>query len=211
VVDAARRLRYRDFLTVALVIPKEYSFPDNWIYIHSPDVRLARVQNYGNWSPHMVKSGRTCLGLEYFVNTDDELWRLSDDDLVAFGARELEVLGLVPSAVVERGFVIRMPKAYPVYDAHYAESVDTIRKYLEFEWPEIYTIGRNGMHRYNNQDHSMLTAMLTVDNIVDGTQHDVWSVNVEMGYHEERNVSDSPSGTGRAAPVFPGTRPNGAH
>ncbi len=203
VAEAAAGLRYRDFLTVALVVPERFSFPDNWIYIHSPEVRLGRVQNYGSWSPYLVQAGRTCLGLEYFVNEGDDLWRAPDDDLVAFGTRELEHLGLVTPGSVQRGYVVRMPKAYPVYDAGYAGNVEVLRKYLDVEWPEIHPVGRNGMHRYNNQDHSMLTAMLTVENIVDGARHDVWEVNVDAEYHEERaERKRAASGTGRDAPVL---------
>ncbi|MFB9678594.1 NAD(P)/FAD-dependent oxidoreductase [Streptosporangium vulgare] len=203
VAEAAAGLRYRDFLTVALVVPERFSFPDNWIYIHSPEVRLGRVQNYGSWSPYLVQAGRTCLGLEYFVNEGDDLWRAPDDELVAFGTRELEQLGLVTPGSVQGGYVVRMPKAYPVYDAGYAGNVEVLRKYLDVEWPEIHPVGRNGMHRYNNQDHSMLTAMLTVENIVDGARHDVWEVNVDAEYHEERaDRKRSASGTGRDAPVL---------
>ncbi|MER5647102.1 NAD(P)/FAD-dependent oxidoreductase [Streptosporangium sp. NPDC002524] len=203
VAEAAAGLKYRDFLTVALVVPERFSFPDNWIYIHSPEVRLGRVQNYGSWSPYLVQAGRTCLGLEYFVNEGDDLWRSPDDELVAFGTRELEQLGLVTPGSVQRGYVVRMPKAYPVYDAGYAGNVEVLRKYLDVEWPEIHPVGRNGMHRYNNQDHSMLTAMLTVENIVDGARHDVWEVNVDAEYHEERaDRKRAASGTGRDAPVL---------
>ncbi|MEU5883689.1 NAD(P)/FAD-dependent oxidoreductase [Spirillospora sp. NPDC047279] len=207
VIAAAEGLAYRDFLTVALVVPERFSFPDNWIYIHSPEVRLGRVQNYGSWSPYLVKDGRTCLGLEYFVNEGDDLWAADDDDLIALGTRELDLLGLVTAGAVEAGHVVRMPKAYPVYDAHYAANVETLRKFLEVEWPEIHPVGRNGMHRYNNQDHSMLTAMLTVENLVDGANHDVWAVNVEADYHEEKSGEGRPGGgTGRDAPILPAPR-----
>jgi len=203
VAEAAAGLRYRDFLTVALVVPERFSFPDNWIYIHSPEVRLGRVQNYGSWSPYLVQAGRTCLGLEYFVDEGDDLWRAPDDDLIAFGTRELEQLGLVTPGSVRQGYVVRMPKAYPVYDAGYAGNVEVLRKYLDVEWPEIHPVGRNGMHRYNNQDHSMLTAMLTVENLVDGARHDVWQVNVDAEYHEEHaDRRGATRGTGRDAPVL---------
>jgi UDP-galactopyranose mutase len=185
VLAAADALKYRDFLTVALVLPVEAGFPDNWIYIHSPDVKVGRIQNFGSWSPFLVKDGRTCLGLEYFVNVGDETWKTSDEDLIALGAAELEKLGLAKAADVERGFVVRMPKAYPFYDAHYKENVETIRRWMEANTPNLHPVGRNGMFRYNNQDHSMLTAMLTVQNIVDGASHDIWEVNVEEDYHEE--------------------------
>jgi protoporphyrinogen oxidase len=202
--EAAFRLHYRDFLTVALVVPKDAGFPDNWIYVHYPGVKVGRIQNFGAWSPYMVKDGYTCLGLEYFVFEGDELWESTDEDLVDMATRELMELGLVRASDVERGFVVRMPKAYPVYDEGYQEAVDLIRGWLRSEVPNVHAVGRNGMHKYNNQDHSMYTAMLTVENIVDGAHHDIWVVNVEEEYHEEK-VRDAgePSGTGRDAPVLP--------
>ncbi|MGH9243114.1 MAG: NAD(P)/FAD-dependent oxidoreductase [Acidimicrobiales bacterium] len=208
VVAAGRALRHRDFLTVALVVPHRYAFPDNWIYIHAPDVQVGRVQNFGAWSPHMVRDGRTCLGLEYFVSEGDELWSAPDDELVRLGTDELDRLGLVPGSAVEAGYVVRMPKAYPVYDADYAANVAILRGWLAGQATNVHPVGRNGMHRYNNQDHSMVTAMLTVENICDGSEHDTWSVNVEDEYLEERpDPSDEqdgppPPGTGRAAPFI---------
>jgi protoporphyrinogen oxidase len=200
VLAATHGLRYRDFVTVALVVPERYAFPDNWIYVHEPGVKLGRIQNFGSWSPYLVKDGRTCLGLEYFVNQGDEWWELPDERLVELGTEELQRLGLVEPGFVEAGYVVRMPKAYPVYDATYAENVDVLRRWLEEHAANVHPVGRNGMHRYNNQDHSMMTAILAVENIIKGTSHDVWSVNVEQDYHEERAVG---AGTGRAAPVVP--------
>jgi protoporphyrinogen oxidase len=191
-------LHYRDFLSVALVVPLEDGFPDNWIYIHASDVKVGRIQNYGSWSPFMVKEGRTCLGLEYFVFEGDELWTAADDDLIERGKRELEQLGLVDPSKVERGFVVRVKKAYPYYDSVYKENVARIAGYLEGAAPNVHLVGRNGMHKYNNQDHSMLTAMLTVENIYGGS-HDIWEVNVEEDYHEAKPGA----GTGRDAPVLP--------
>ncbi|HET9732663.1 MAG TPA: NAD(P)/FAD-dependent oxidoreductase [Acidimicrobiales bacterium] len=208
VLEAADGLHYRDFLTVALVVPAAAGFPDNWIYIHAPEVKVGRIQNFGSWSPYLIKDGRTCLGLEYFVFEGDELWDSPDDELVALATRELETLGLVRPGDVEAGYVVRMPKAYPVYDEGYADRVDVIRRWLEAEAPNVHPVGRNGMHRYNNQDHSMYTAMLTVENIL-GASHDIWSVNVEAEYHEERSAG---SGTGRDAPIVPrkpGSRSSG--
>ena len=201
--DAADDLRYRDFLTVALVVPEEFSFPDNWIYVHDPGVRVGRIQNFGSWSPYLVKDGRTCLGLEYFVFEDDETWRHADADLIAMATAELEQLGLVRPGCVEAGHVVRMPKAYPVYDERYQRNVDLIRDWLAAEVPNVHPVGRNGMHRYNNQDHSMLTAMLVAENIADGAGHDVWSVNVEQDYHEQHSGGNGRRGTGRDAPVVP--------
>ena len=204
-VDAANDLRYRDFLTVALVVPEEYSFKDNWIYVHSTAVQTGRIQNFGSWSPYMVKEGRTCLGLEYFVFENDETWNKPDEELVAQAKRELGVLGLVDPTRVEAGYVVRMPKAYPFYDEHYKANVARIVDWLEDCAPNVHPVGRNGMHRYNNQDHSMYTAMLTAENIATGSHHDVWSVNVEEEYHEESSSTDpkiGARGTGRDAPVI---------
>jgi protoporphyrinogen oxidase len=195
VLAAADGLHYRDYLTVALVVPESRSFPDNWIYIHAPEVNVGRIQNYGSWSPYLVKDGRTCLGLEYFVFEGDDMWEMADDDLIALGTKELAVLGLVEPGDVESGYVVRVPKAYPYYDFAYKANVDLIRRYLEAHAPNVHPVGRNGMHKYNNQDHSMYTAMLTVENIF-GASHDIWSVNVEEEYHESGS-------TGRDAPILP--------
>jgi protoporphyrinogen oxidase len=196
VLAAADGLRFRDFLTVALVVPEECAFPDNWIYVHTPDVAVGRIQNFGAWSESMVQPGRTCLGLEYFVFEGDELWERPDDELVALAARELAAIGLVPADRVEAGYVVRMPKAYPVYEEGFAERVALLRAWLAEHAPNVHPVGRNGQHRYNNQDHSMLTAMLAVENLLGVGHHDIWSVNVDADYHEE-------IGTGRDAPVRP--------
>jgi len=203
VAEAATGLTFRDFLTVALVVPESAGFPDNWIYIHSPDVKVGRIQNFGSWSPYLVKDGRTCLGLEYFVFEGDDIWSSSDEDLVARGTRELEILGLVSAADVEAGYVVRMPKAYPVYDDSYKDNVEVLRRWLDEHAPNVHPVGRNGMHKYNNQDHSMYTAMLTIENIVDGAHHDIWAVNVDDEYHEESSSASGSGGTGRDAPVIP--------
>ncbi|HXW32611.1 MAG TPA: NAD(P)/FAD-dependent oxidoreductase [Acidimicrobiales bacterium] len=208
VLAAADSLHYRDFLTVALVVPHERGFPDNWIYIHSPEVKVGRIQNFGSWSPCMVKEGRTCLGLEYFVFEGDDLWCTPDEDLVAMAKEELAAIGLVDAADAEAGYVVRMPKAYPVYDEGYRDHVETIRRWLEEQVPNVHPVGRNGMHKYNNQDHSMYTAMLTVENI-HGAAHDIWAVNVEEEYHEavDRGAERAPQPegppTGRDAPTLP--------
>jgi protoporphyrinogen oxidase len=202
VLAAARDLRYRDFLTVALVVPLAAGFPDNWIYIHTPGVQVGRIQNFGSWSDLLVKDGRTCLGMEYFVFENDELWSADDADLVRMATRELETLGLVEPGAVEVGYVARMPKAYPVYDEYYQGNVEVIRKWLAAEVPNVYPVGRNGMHRYNNQDHSMMTGLLTAQNIAEGSAHDVWAVNVEEEYHEQKPAGGA-SGTGRSAPIVP--------
>jgi protoporphyrinogen oxidase len=179
------------------------AWTDNWIYIHDPGVKTMRVQNFGSWSPYLVQDGRNVLGLEYTVMEGDEWWNATDAELVEKGKVELEQLGLMRAADVEAGYVVRMPKAYPVYDEEYAVNVDVLRTWIEENTPNVHPIGRNGMHRYNNQDHSMYTAMLTAQNIVDGTDHDIWSVNVEEEYHEETSTADGRGGTGRDAPILP--------
>jgi len=207
--QAADDLRYRDFLTVALVVPEVYSFPDNWIYVHSTEVQVGRIQNFGSWSPYLVKEGRTCLGLEFFVFEGDETWNAADEDLIEQGKRELAILNLVDPAKVEAGYVVRMPKAYPFYDEHYRQNVTRLVEWLDDCAPNVHPIGRNGMHRYNNQDHSMFTAMLTVENILDDAGHDIWAVNVEEEYHEESAAAKPADrigpvgGTGRDAPTIP--------
>ena len=186
---AADGLRYRDFITVALVVPEEDGFPDNWIYINDATVEVGRIQNFGSWSPYLVKDGRTCLGLEFFVFEGDDMWTKPDDELIEQGKRELVQIGLLadPSRV-EAGYVVRMPKAYPMYDASYKDNVARLASWIEQHTPNVYPVGRNGMHRYNNQDHSMYTAMLSVENIF-GARHDIWDVNVEEEYHEEKTAA----------------------
>jgi len=200
VLAAAADLSYRDFLTVALVVPAaKVPWDDNWIYIHD----TVRIQNFGSWSPYLVKDGRNVLGLEYTVEEGDSSWAAPDEELVDLGKAELGRLGLVDPADVEAGYVVRMPKAYPYYDTDYHRNLETLRAWLAEAAPNVFPVGRNGMHRYNNQDHSMYTAMLTVENLL-GADHDVWSVNVEEEYHEtdERPRGGVP-GTGRDAPVLP--------
>jgi protoporphyrinogen oxidase len=201
VLSAANNLKYRDFLTVGIVIGTEDVFPDNWIYIHSPDVKVGRIQNFRSWSPELVKPGFSLLGLEYFVNIGDNLWNASDDELISLACDELESLGIAHSRNIVKGYVVRVPKAYPVYDDLYASSVDEIAAWLKENWPGILPVGRNGMHRYNNQDHSMLTAMLAVENLLEKENHDLWSVNVDDGYHEESSKREAFGG--RSAPIVP--------
>jgi protoporphyrinogen oxidase len=198
--DAALGLRYRDFVTVALVVDGADLFPDNWIYIHEPAVRVGRIQNYRSWSPWMVPDPKkACVGLEYFCFAGDDLWSMSDDDLVDLAARELERLGLAKRSSVERGFAIRVPKAYPIYDSEYAARVQTIRGWLE-GISNLQQVGRNGLHRYNNSDHSMLTSMRAVDNLLTGAEHDIWEVNAESVYHETAVADEQPY---RNAPETP--------
>jgi protoporphyrinogen oxidase len=191
--DAAGGLRYREFLTVLLVIQGEDLFDDNWIYIHQPGVRVLRIQNFKSWSPWMVPEGSSdaSIGMEYFCFEGDELWNMSDDDLVAMAGQEIEKLHLAHAANVRFGFVARVHKAYPIYDTDYAARVSTIRGWLS-TMSNLQQVGRNGLHRYNNSDHSMLTAMRAVDNILLGTDHDIWAVNVESVYHEEHRENEEP-------------------
>jgi protoporphyrinogen oxidase len=190
--DAARGLRYREFLTVLLVIQGQDLFPDNWIYIHQPGVKVLRIQNFKSWSPWMVPNDTDAsVGMEYFCFEGDELWNTPDDELVAMASAEIEKLHLARSAQVKFGFVERVHKAYPIYDELYAERVATIRTWLE-SISNITQVGRNGLHRYNNSDHSMLTAMRAVDNILLGTHHDIWAVNAESVYHEEHQENEDP-------------------
>jgi protoporphyrinogen oxidase len=197
---AAAGLRYRDFLTVALQIDGEPPFPDNWVYVHDPRARVGRIQNFRAWSPWMTPDPRrSCLGLEYFCFEGDELWSGSDEDLIALGRREVSELGLVDPKRVAGGHVVRVPKAYPVYDAEYAGRVETIRGWLD-GIANLQQIGRNGLHRYNNSDHSMLTAMRAVENLCDGAGHDVWAVNADSAYHEQEEADEQPY---RVAPETP--------
>ncbi len=185
---AAASLKYRDFLTVALVLRDDGSlFDDNWIYVHDASVKVGRIQNFGSWSPEMVpRPGLACLGLEYFCFEGDGLWNSSDADLVERAAAELDKLGLAARDRVVDGCVVRQPKAYPVYDDAYQAAVDAVRAEFDERFPGFHFVGRNGMHRYNNQDHAMMTAILTVENILSGRRRfDVWGVNEDAEYHEE--------------------------
>lgn len=191
-LDRARKLKYRDFLTVALMIRSDELFPDNWIYIHDPRVKAGRVQNYRSWSPEMVPDENTaCVGLEYFCFENDGLWSSSDHDLVELAKCELATLGLCKPENITKGVVVRQEKAYPVYDDTYEENVRFIREELEEKYPTLHLVGRNGMHRYNNQDHAMMTAMLTVRNIIAGSRvYDIWQVNEDAEYHEMGSEGD---------------------
>ncbi len=186
VLTAARALRYRDFLTVALIVKDVDCFDDNWIYIHDAEVKVGRIQNFKSWSPHLVPDpDLNCLGLEYFCFKGDGLWESKDEDLVRLADEELIQLGLVTPGHVIDGTVIRQPKAYPVYDENYEERVALFNSYLESKAPGLNLVGRNGMHKYNNQDHAMMTALLTAENILAGKRlWDIWRVNQDAEYHE---------------------------
>jgi protoporphyrinogen oxidase len=187
---AARKLRYRDLVVVGLITSQEEPFPDNWIYLHDPGIRAGRVQNFGAWSSAMVRPGTTCLGVEYFCFEGDDIWEMSDVEAVELATRELESIGLIDASCVVDGLKVLVPKAYPMYDAEYEKAVQTIRTYLA-SFDNLHPCGRNGLHRYNNQDHSMWTAVLASLNALDGTQHDVWEVNTDEDYLEEGTLVEA--------------------
>ena len=184
--SAAAALRYRDFLTVVLILKDRGVVSDNWIYVHDPGVRVGRVQNFKSWSPEMVPDpGMACYGLEYFCFENDDVWNAPDAELIDLGRRELATIGLAKPDDVVDGCVVRQRKAYPVYDDDYARNVDTIRAEIARAYPRLHLVGRNGMHKYNNQDHAMMTALLTARNILAGESlYDVWQVNQDAEYHE---------------------------
>ena len=198
VTEVAEGLHYRDFLTVGLLLKKLHvqekgkkpaeDVPDNWIYIQEGKVRVGRVQLFNNWSPYMVKDWKNTkwIGLEYFVNEGGDLWVMKDEELIELGIQEMETIGMIQREDVLDGCALRMPKAYPAYIGSY-EQLHVVRDFVE-KIPNLFLIGRNGMHRYNNQDHSMLTAMLAVDNILENRtdKSNLWDVNLEMVYHEEK-------------------------
>jgi protoporphyrinogen oxidase len=192
VLKSGSSLRYRDFLTVGLILRERNRFQDNWIYIHDPNVKVGRVQNYKSWSPEMVPDNNFCsYGLEYFCFEGDGLWNTADEDLIALAKRELELLSLAAATDVVDGCVIRQPKAYPVYDDNYKGHVGIIRKTLAANYPNLHLVGRNGMHKYNNQDHAMMTAMLAARNIVAGeNKYDIWAVNEDGEYHESGQAGE---------------------
>jgi len=197
---AADSLSYRDFITVAVMVDRAELFPDNWIYVHDPSVKVGRIQNFKNWSPDMVPDqAKTCLGLEYFCFEGDGLWTAADAELGELARRELAELGICKPEEVFDSVVVRQRKAYPVYDDAYQEHVAVIRDFLREQLPNLHLVGRNGMHKYNNQDHSMMTAMLVAKNIAAGTEFDPWKVNADAVYHEDVRVGEQDT-TGRQVP-----------
>jgi protoporphyrinogen oxidase len=206
---AAENLRYRDFLIVSLIINRKDVIPDNWIYIHEPGVRVGRIQNFKNWSPSMVPDqSKTCLGMEYFVFENDDLWSSPDDKLLELAKKEIAKLGLAQPEEIEDGAVVRMQKAYPMYDYGWAEQVQLIRNYLETALPNLQLVGRNGMHKYNNQDHSMMTALYAARNIM-GANYDLWAINSEPDYHEEKVEKPTEHvKSEQSRPVYAGARRN---
>ena len=195
---AGRALKYRDFLTVALILKDKNVFSDNWIYVHDPNVKVGRIQNYKSWSPEMVPDpSYTCYGLEYFCFDSDDLWNMNDADLIELAKRELARIGLAKYEDVTDGCVVRQRKAYPVYDDDYAQNVTIVRQEIEQRFPNLHLVGRNGMHKYNNQDHAMMTAMLTVENILAGKPvYDVWRVNQDAEYHEAGAAGEETAASG---------------
>jgi protoporphyrinogen oxidase len=205
--EAAAGLRYRDFLTVALILDGEPPFPDNWIYVHDPGVEVGRIQNFAAWSPDLVpEPGSCCLGLEYFCFEGDERWRSDDAELVALAERELDATGLLGGRRVRAGHVVRVPKAYPIYDEGYGGRIEVLRGWLE-GIEGLQQIGRNGLHRYNNVDHSMLTAFAAVENLLDGAGRDIWAVNADSAYHEERRLDEQPYRRAPTTPALEGPGP----
>ena len=203
VLHAAHQLHYRDFLTVCLVVNHDNLFPDNWIYIHDPEVQVGRIQNFRNWSPDMVPdSKKTSLGLEYFCTEGDALWTMSDADLIELGKKEIDRIGLAKYADIEDGCVCRVEKAYPVYDSDYREHLATVQQFVD-RLDNCQTIGRNGLHRYNNQDHAMLTGMLAVRNLMLGERNNLWNVNTDTEYHEEL-TEDTPEPAPEVVEVLQG-------
>jgi protoporphyrinogen oxidase len=200
VQQAARQLRFRAFLTVCVIVDAAHMFPDNWIYVHEPNVRVARIQNFKNWSPDMTPDpAKTSLGLEYFCDEGDATWLTPDGDLIDLAARELASIGLIadPSEVVD-GCVFRVPKAYPIYDEEYAEALQVVRAYVD-GFDNLRTVGRNGLHRYNNQDHSMVAGQMAARQLLLGETGDLWSINTDDEYHEQK-VSAAPAPRPAARP-----------
>jgi len=191
--DTASNLRYRDFLIVALILKDKEAFDDQWIYVHTDDVKVGRIQNFKSWSPEMVPdAGMTCYGMEYFCFDTDNLWNMPDAELVKLAKREIVTLKLARADAVVDGFVIRQPKAYPVYDHIYQQHLQALREWMEQHCPNLQVAGRNAMHKYNNQDHSMMTALLAARNIIAGDmRYDAWKVNQDAEYHESGSSSAS--------------------
>lgn len=202
VINAATSLHYRDFLTVVLICKDEDAFSDNWIYVHDPSVKVGRIQNFKSWSPYMVPNATTsCYGLEYFCFEGDGLWTSTDAELIELAKKEIEQIGLANPVAILDGYVVRQPKAYPVYDQLYKQHVETIKQEVK-RISGLYLTGRNGMHKYNNQDHSMMTAMLAAKNIISGKElFDLWAVNEDAEYHESGDRGSDKNVLGRAIPM----------
>jgi len=194
----AKNLKYRDFITVAVMLDAPPAFNDNWIYVHDASARVGRIQNFAAWSPDMVPAGKACLGLEYFCFEGDGLWNMADAQLIELARNELVALDLGDRNHMIDGCVVRQPKAYPVYDDAYRDIVNAVREEFTRDYPTLHFAGRNGMHKYDNQDHAMMTAMLTVENILGHRpKYDVWSVNEDAEYHEEQATPGDDATTSR--------------
>jgi protoporphyrinogen oxidase len=192
---AAEALGYRDFITVNVVVDRADVFPDQWIYVHDPGVKVGRIANFKNFSPAMVADGGLSgLGMEYFCFEHDRMWSWSDAELLDLGRRELVALGICRPEEVKAGTVYRQPKAYPVYDGEYLRHVQVVREWVTRALPNLWLVGRNGMHHYNNQDHSMMTGILVARNIATGASFDPWLVNTDAEYHEEERSDASTGG-----------------
>jgi protoporphyrinogen oxidase len=191
VLAASQKLQYRSLITVDIIINQKEIFPDNWIYIHSPEVKLGRIQNFKNWSANMVPDPqKTTLGLEYFCTEHDELWELPDAKLFELAAAEVEQLKFCLKAAIEDYTVVRVPKAYPVYNLGYQESLAQVEQYLR-QFSNLQLVGRYGLFKYNNMDHSIMTGLYAAQNIQAGNRHyDTWSINVDDEYHEESKVAN---------------------
>ena len=187
----AYKLKYRDFITVAIMIDKRPAFDDNWIYIHDHNINAGRIQNYTSWSSHMAPIDKGCLGLEYFCNEGENFWNKSDEQLKEIAIDDLNKLQILTNEKIIDTYVVRQKKAYPVYDKNYKEIVSKISNEIENNYQNLFLVGRNGMHKYNNQDHAMMSSLLTVDNIKSNKKiHDIWNINVDAQYHEEKKDSD---------------------
>lgn len=189
--DEAAKLAYRDFITIILMLDAKVPFTDNWIYIHDPSVKVGRIQNFGAWSPDMLPTPTEgCLGMEYFCFEGDSLWTMKDEELIALAKEEMKKLDIMNIDSLREGRVIRQAKAYPVYDEGYAQTVDAVRREAQETYPTLHFIGRNGMHKYDNQDHAMMTGLLTAKNIIAGQKlYDPWQVNEDAAYHEEKETA----------------------
>ncbi|MDP6933981.1 MAG: NAD(P)/FAD-dependent oxidoreductase [Myxococcota bacterium] len=196
VLEAVRSLSFRHLISVNLILEGTNLFPDNWVYVHAPELQVARIQNYGNWSPEMVpEPGRSAIGLEYFASDTDPLWSASDTQLLELGHRELASTGLAPVRQAHPGLVVRAPRAYPVYRRGYEQPLATLTSWLQ-RFENLQPMGRYGMFKYNNSDHSILTALLSVDNL-QGAEHDIWSVNTDSDYLESFDERALSRRTGR--------------
>ena len=184
--NLALKLKYRDFITVAIMIDKRPKFDDNWIYIHDQDINAGRIQNYTSWSTYMAPSDKGCLGLEYFCNESDKFWNKTDEELKDVAIEDLKKLEILTNEKIIDAYVVRQKKAYPVYDKHYKEIVKKISNEIENDYNNLFLVGRNGMHKYNNQDHAMMSSLLTIENIKHNKKlNDIWDINVDAEYHEE--------------------------